>query len=72
MVLADAQGFPARGITYCPVAMHDRSCAARVPELPHDHVVAIVFSFGYPESESSRHRGVPRTLVAKLVHRDRW
>jgi len=62
----------AEGITSCPVAMHDRECAAKVLGLPDDHVVAIVISFGYPESEASRHRGVPRTPLSELVHQERW
>ena len=62
----------AEGITSCPVAMHDRECAARVLGLPDDHVVAMVISFGYPASEESRHRGVPRTSLAELVHYERW
>ena len=52
--------------------MHDRECAARVLGLPADHAVAIVISFGYPESEESRHRGVARTPLAELVHEERW
>ena len=54
--------------------MHDRECAARVLGLPDDHVVAMVITFGYPESEASRHRGVPRTprRVGELVHQERW
>jgi len=62
----------AEGITSCPVAMHDRDCAAKVLGLPADHVVAIVISFGYPESEASLHRGVARTPLAELVHGERW
>ena len=60
--------------------MHDRECAARVLGLPDEHVVAIVITFGYPESgrrppvwaEQSRHRGVARTPLAELVHDERW
>jgi len=52
--------------------MHDRECAARVLGLPEGHAVAIVISFGYPESEESRHRGVARTPLAELVHHERW
>jgi nitroreductase len=62
----------AEGITSCPVAMHDRECAARVLGLPDDHVVAMVITFGYPESEQSLHRGVARTPLAELVHEERW
>lgn len=62
----------AEGITSCPVAMHDRDCAAKTLGLPADHVVAMVISFGYPESEASRHRGVARTPLAELVHEERW
>jgi nitroreductase len=62
----------AEGITSCPVAMHDRECAARVLGLPDDHVVAIVITFGYPESEQSLHRGIARTPLAELVHEERW
>ena len=51
-----------------PVAMHDRECAARTLGLPDEHVVAMVITFGCPESEESRHRGVPRTPLADLVH----
>ncbi len=58
--------------TSCPVAMHDRDCAARALGLPPEHRVAIVISFGYPESEESRHRGVPRTPLSELVHYERW
>jgi nitroreductase len=61
-----------QGITSCPVAMHDRECAARVLGLPDDHVVAIVITFGYPGSEESRHRGIARTPLADLVHEERW
>lgn len=60
------------GITSCPVAMHDRDCAARVLDLPEDHRVAMVMSFGYPESKESLHRGIPRTPLAELVHHERW
>jgi nitroreductase len=62
----------AEGITSCPVAMHDRECAARVLGLPDDHVVAMVITFGYPESEQSLHRGIARTPLAELVHQERW
>jgi len=61
-----------QGITSCPVAMHDRDCAARELGLPGDHAVAMVIAFGYPESEASRHRNVPRTPLAELVHQERW
>lgn len=60
------------GITSCPVAMHDRDCAARELGLPDGHRVAIVVSFGYPESETSRHRGVARTALSELVRYERW
>jgi nitroreductase len=60
------------GITSCPVAMHDRECASRVLGLPEGHSVAIVISFGYPESEASLHRGVPRTPLGDLVHYEAW
>ena len=62
----------AEGITSCPVAMHDRECAVRTLGLPEDHQVAIVISFGYPASEASRHRGVPRTPLSELVHHEAW
>jgi nitroreductase len=62
----------ADGITSCPVAMHDRDCAARVLGLPDDHVVAMVITFGYPASEESLHRGIPRTPLADLVHEETW
>lgn len=62
----------AEGITSCPVAMHDREGAAKVLGLPDDHVVAIVCSFGYPESEASLHRGVARTPLDDLVRYERW
>jgi nitroreductase len=61
-----------QGVTSCPVAMHDREGAARVLGLPDDHVVAMVISFGYPESEESRHRGIQRTSIDELVHYERW
>jgi nitroreductase len=60
------------GITSCPVAMHDREGAARVLGLPEGHRVAMVISFGYPESEASLHRGVVRTELGELVHHERW
>ena len=62
----------AEGITSCPVAMHDRECAARELGLPDEHAVAIVIAFGYPESEESRHLGAPRTPLSELVHEERW
>ena len=46
--------------------------AARVLNLPEGHHVAMVLSFGYPESEESRHRGVARTAIEALVHEERW
>ena len=60
------------GITSCPVAMHDRECASRVLGLPEGHRVAMVLAFGYPASEESLHRGIPRTPLAELVHHERW
>ena len=62
----------ADGITSCPVSMHDRECASHVLGLPEGHRVAIVLAFGYPESEESRHRGIPRTALSELVHYERW
>jgi nitroreductase len=62
----------AQGVTSCPVAMHDRECAARTLGLPEGHRVAMIISFGYPESEQSRHRGVQRTPLDELVHHERW
>ena len=61
-----------QGITSCPVAMHDRDCAAREVGLPAEHAVAMVIAFGYPESEESRHMGAARTPLAELVHDERW
>lgn len=61
-----------QGITSCPVAMHDCECAARTLGLPDEHAIAMVITFGYPESEESRHRGIARTPLADLVHRERW
>ena len=55
--------------------MHDRppqADAARELGLPDGRRVAIVISFGYPESEASLHRGVARTPLAELVHEERW
>ena len=60
------------GITSCPVAMHDRECASRVLGLPEGRRVAMVLAFGYPASEESLHRGIPRTPLAELVHHERW
>ncbi|MCH7718742.1 MAG: nitroreductase family protein [Chloroflexi bacterium] len=60
------------GITSCPVAMHDRECASRALGVPEGHRVAMVLAFGYPESEESLHRGIPRTPLAELVHHERW
>ena len=62
----------AEGITSCPVAMHDRDCAAKVLGLPEGHRVAMVIAFGYPASDESLHRGIARTPVADLVHQERW
>ena len=62
----------AEGVTSCPVAMHDRECAAKALGLPEGHRVAIVLSLGYPTSEESLHRGVPRLPLAELVHHERW
>jgi len=62
----------AEGITSCPVAMHDRECAARTLGLPEGHRVAIVLAFGYPASKASLHRGVPRTPLTELVRYERW
>jgi len=62
----------AEGVTSCPVAMHDRECAARVLGLPEGHRVSIVISFGHPASEESLHRGVARTPLTELVHEERW
>jgi hypothetical protein len=53
-------------------AMHDRECAARELGLPEEHVVAMVLTFGYPESTESMHRGIVRTPLAELVHQERW
>jgi len=62
----------AEGITSCPVAMHDQDCAARTVGLPPEHRVAIVLSFGYPESKESMHRGIQRKPLEELVHHERW
>src|SRR3989304_2297895 len=62
----------AEGITSCPVAMHDRECAARVLGVPDDHQVAMVLTFGYPESKEAMPRGVARTPLAALVRYERW
>jgi nitroreductase len=62
----------AEGITSCPVAMHDQECASRTLGLPVDHRVAMLISFGYPESRESLHRGVPRTPLGELVRYERW
>ena len=51
--------------------MHNQDCAARALSLPDDHRVSIVLAFGYPASEASLHRGVPRTPLAELVHEER-
>lgn len=52
--------------------MHDQECAARVLGLPEEHRVSIVLAFGYPESDASLHRGVPRTPLSELVRYERW
>ena len=52
--------------------MHDRECAARVLGVPDDHQVAMVLTFGYPESKESMHRGIARTPLGELVHYERW
>ena len=62
----------AGSITSCPVAMHDQECAARARGLPEGHSVAMVLSFGYPESDASLHRGVTRTPLSELVREERW
>jgi hypothetical protein len=79
----------AEGITSRPVAMHDQECASRVLGLgrrtadlsaPEEHRVAMVLSFGYPESgrrppvwaKESLHRGIPRTSLDELVRHERW
>jgi hypothetical protein len=31
-----------------------------------------VLSFGYPESNESLHRGIPRTSLDELVRYERW
>jgi nitroreductase len=61
-----------QGITSCPVAMHDRECAAKTLDVPDEHIVAMVICFGYPESRESMHRGIPRTSLEELVHYERW
>ena len=60
------------GITSCPVAMHDRECAAKTLGVPDEHVVAMVITFGYPESKESMHRGIARAALSELVHQERW
>jgi nitroreductase len=62
----------AEGVTSCPVAMHDQDCAATTLGLPAEHRVAIVLSFGYPESRASLHRGIARKPIDELVHHERW
>ena len=62
----------AEGVTSCPVAMHDRECAARVLGLPEGHRMSIVISFGYPASEESLHRGIARTPLEELVRYEGW
>jgi nitroreductase len=62
----------AEGVTSCPVAMHDHECASRVLGLPEDHRVAMLISFGYPESKESLHRGIARTPLEELVRYERW
>jgi nitroreductase len=60
------------GITSCPVALHKRECALDVLGLPDGHTPAMLLSFGYPESEASRHRGIARNSMTDLVHEERW
>ena len=62
----------AEGVTSCAVAMHDQECASKVLGLPDGHTTALVISFGYPESEQSRHRGVARKPLSEIVHQERW
>lgn len=62
----------AEGIASCPVAMHDKECAADVLGVPEGHRVSIVMSFGYPVSKESLHRGIARTPLSDLVHEERW
>jgi nitroreductase len=60
------------GITSCPIAMHDREGAAKALGVPEEHVVAMVITFGHPESKESMHRGIARTPLSELVHYERW
>jgi nitroreductase len=62
----------AEGVTSCPVAMHNQECAARTLGVPPEHRVAMIITFGYPESKESLHRGVPRLPLSELVHQERW
>ncbi|MEX1254732.1 MAG: nitroreductase family protein [Dehalococcoidia bacterium] len=62
----------AEGIIFWAVAMHDQECASRVLGLPDEHRVAMVISFGYPESKESLHRGISRTSLDELVRYERW
>lgn len=62
----------AEGVTSCAVAMHDQECASKVLGLPDGHTVALVISFGYPESDGSLHRGVARKPLSEIVHQERW
>jgi hypothetical protein len=49
-----------------------RECAARELGLRQEHQVAMVLTFGYPESKESMHRGIVRTAISDLVHLERW
>jgi nitroreductase len=62
----------AEGVTSCPVAMHNQECAAKALGLPEGHSLPIVLSFGYPETKESLHRGIARTALDELVHKERW
>ena len=55
-----------------PPEADDQECAARTLGLPEEHRVAMVISFGYPESKESLHRGIPRTSLDELVRYERW
>ena len=52
--------------------MHDRECAAKTLGVPDEHVVAMVITFGYPESKESMHRGITRTPISELLHYEQW